>query len=204
MGYQRVDATLRDNKTERGLVFNAELLVLDGEAQATRRSYPYNDPYSILLKSAPQSGVEIRALRVLPREGVAFRGLETKALEKKAGSAKDAATEKTKADEVFKRFSAFPNDHRVNADGSLSPGSYATTEEDAKNVKTGSDAVARYALPNSDPASYRFTIKPNKDTEIQYGTVEAANGQPGGGVEVIFTTGTQAKTVTGPDKIPDK
>jgi len=34
--------------------------------------------------------------------------------------------------------------------------------------------------------------------------MEPANGQPGGSVEVIFTTGTQAKTVTGPDKIPDK
>jgi hypothetical protein len=204
MGYQRVDATLRDNKTERGIVFNAELLMLDGEAQATRRSYPNTNPYSILLKRSSESGVEIRALRVLPREGMAFRGLEAKACEKKAVPAKDGATEKTKADEVFKRFSAFQNDYRVNADGSLSPGSYATTEEDAKNVKTGSDAVARYALPNSDPASYRFTIKPNKDSDIQYGTVEPANGQPGGSVEVIFTTGTQAKTVTGPDKIPDR
>jgi hypothetical protein len=204
MGYQRVDATLRDNKIERGIVFNAELLVLDGEARATRRSHPYTNPYSILLKRSSESGVEIRALRVLPREGMAFRGLETKACEKKAEPAKDAATEKTKADEVFKRFSAFLNDYRVNADRSLSPGSYATAEEDAQNVKTGSDAVARYALPNSDPASYRFTIKPNKDTDIQYGTVEPANGELGGGVEVIFKTGTQAKTVTGPDKIPDK
>jgi hypothetical protein len=204
MGYQRVDATLQDNKTERGIVFNAELLVLDDETQATRRSYPSTNPYTILLKSSPQSGVEIKALRVLPRAGIAFSGLETRALEKKAAPAKDAAKEKTKADEVFKRFSAFQNDYRVNADGSLSAGSYATTEEDAKNVKTGSDAVARYALPNPDPASYRFTIKPHKDTDIQYGTVEPANGQPGGGVEVIFTAGTQAKTVTGPDKIPDK
>jgi hypothetical protein len=101
MGYQRVDATLRDNKTESGTVFNAELLVLDGEAQATRRSYPYTNPYSILLKRSPESGVEIKMLRVLPREGVAFRGLGTKALEKKAAPAKDAVTEKTKADEVF-------------------------------------------------------------------------------------------------------
>ena len=122
MGYQRVDATLRDNKTERGIVFNAELLVLDGEAQATRRSYPNTNPYSILLKGLPESGDDIGALHVLPREGMAFRGLETKTLEKKAAPAKDAATEKTKADEVFKRFSAFQNDYRVNADGSLSSG----------------------------------------------------------------------------------
>jgi hypothetical protein len=30
-------------------------------------------------------------------------------------------------------------------------------------VKTGKQAVVRYALPNPDPASYRFTIKPTKD-----------------------------------------
>jgi hypothetical protein len=42
-----------------------------------------------------------------------------------------------------------------------------------------------------------------KDTVIQSGIVEPAYGQPGGGVEVIFTDGTQPKTVTGPDKIPD-
>jgi hypothetical protein len=204
MGYQRIDATLQDNKTERGVVFNAEFLVLDGEKEETRRSHPYTNPYSILLKASPESGNQIKALRVLPRESVALRGLETKALGKKGGSAKDAGTEKTKADQVFKRFSAFQNDFRVQSDGSLSPGSYATTEEDAKNVKTGTDAVARYALPNSDPASYRFTIKPNKDTDIRYGTVEPAYGEPGGGVEVIFTSGTQVKTITGPDKIPDK
>jgi len=47
------------------------------------------------------------------------------------------------------------------------PGSYATTEADAKNVKTGKEAVARYALPNPDPASYVYTIKP-KPTPIWY------------------------------------
>ena len=200
MGYQRVEATLRDNKTERGIAFNAELLVLDDETQVTRRMYPNTNPYTILLKrSAQSSGNEIKALRVLPRAGMVFR-----AIEKKAAPAKDASKEKTKADEVFKRFSAFQNDQRVTSDGRLLAGSYATTDEDAKNVKTGNDAVARYALPNPDPASYTFIIKPHKDADIQYGTVEPANDQPGGGVEVIFTTGTQTNTVTGPEKIPDK
>jgi hypothetical protein len=200
MGYQSVEATLRDNKTERGIAFNAELLVLDDETQVTRRMYPNTNPYTILLKrSAQSSGNEIKALRVLPRAGMVFR-----AIEKKAAPAKDASKEKTKADEVFKRFSAFQNDQRVTSDGRLLAGSYATTDEDAKNVKTGNDAVARYALPNPDRASYTFIIKPHKDTDIQYGTVEPANDQPGGGVEVIFTTGTQTNTVTGPEKLPDK
>jgi hypothetical protein len=97
------------------------------------------------------------------------------------------------------------NDRRVTADKGLLPGTYATTEADGKNIKTGKDAVARYALPNSDPASYVYTIWPKKETEIQRGTVEPTNGQPGGGVEVIFTNGTTAATVTlPPDKIPDE
>ena len=107
-------------------------------------------------------------------------------------------------DSETRKFSAYENDRRVTSDKRLLPGSYATTEEDSKNVKTGKDAVARYALPNPEPASYRLTIKPNKDTDIQCGTVERANGQPGGGIEVIFTIGTQPNTVTGPDKIPDE
>src|ERR1035437_9840889 len=103
MGYQRVEATLRDNKTERGIAFNAEWLVLDDETQVARRMYPNTNPYTILLKrSAQSSGNEIKALRVLPRAGMVFR-----AIEKKAAPAKDASKEKTKADEVFKRFSPF-------------------------------------------------------------------------------------------------
>ena len=118
--------------------------------------------------------------------------------------AKDAPVEKTKEKEVFKRFTAYENDRRINPDGSLLPGTYATTEEDAKNVRTGKEAVARYALPNPKPASNKWTIKPWKDTLIQYGIVEPANDQPGGGVEVLFKDGTHAGTVTGPEKIPDE
>lgn len=71
-------------------------------------------------------------------------------------------------------------------------------------MKTGAEAVARYALPNPSPASYRFTIGPDGGTELQKGVAEPAYGQPGGGVEVIVTAGTQPNTVTGPDRIPDK
>ena len=105
---------------------------------------------------------------------------------------------------MFKRFSAYENDHRITSDGGLLPGTYATTEEDAKIVRTGKEAVARYALPNPKPASNVWTIKPRKDTFIQFGIVEPAYGQPGGGVEVLFKDDTHAGTVTGPDKIPDE
>jgi hypothetical protein len=64
--------------------------------------------------------------------------------------------------------------------------------------------VARYALPDPAPASNVVTVRPNRETDIQRGIVERAFSQPGGGVEVIFTNGTQPKTVTGPTKIPDE
>ena len=90
------------------------------------------------------------------------------------------------------------------ADGGLLPGTYATTEADAKNVKTGLEAVARYALPNPKPAVYVFTVKPLKDTPIQRGIVEPEFGQPGKGVEVLFCDGTAARTVTDRGTIPER
>lgn len=123
---------------------------------------------------------------------------------KKAQRASDAPREKTLAAEVFKRFTAFENDRRIMADGSLSSGTYATTEADAKNAKTGVEAVARYALPCLKPAIYVFTVKPLKDTTIQRGIVQPDFGQPGGGVEVLFGDGTAANTVTGPITIPER
>ncbi len=201
MGYQEVEVTHRDNKTEKGIVYNAELLFEGNETQTVLKTMSY----PTLLRTARSASDEIKSLRVL-KSYETRRFLSTTTVRKAAaGPAKDAPVEKTKADEVFKRFSAFENDHRITDDKGLLPGTYATTEEDAKNVKTGKDATARYALPNPDPASYRFTIKPKKDTDVQRGTVEAANGQPGGGVEVIFTNGTTANTVTlPPDKLPDE
>jgi ribosomal protein L35AE/L33A len=70
-------------------------------------------------------------------------------------------------------------------------------------VKTGKEAVERYAMPDPTPACYVFTGKPKKDTKIQRGTVEPAHGRTGGGVEVYFEDGTQPNTVTGPDVIPE-
>jgi hypothetical protein len=134
MGYQLVEATLLDNKIKRGIAFNAELLVFDDEKQEALRMYPYTNPYTTVLKrSAESSGSEIKTLRVLPLAGISDGVREAaRALQKKAGPAKDAPKETTKADEVFKRFCAYQNDRRVTPDGRLLPNSYATTDEDAK------------------------------------------------------------------------
>ena len=200
MGYQIVEAIV-DSKKEQGIAYNAELLFLSNESRNRLRS----DPYTTVLESAQSSGSRIKHLRVLLRETATHRSSRSwDTAEKNPGPAKDAPIEKTKSGEVFKRFSAYENDRRRRSDGSWRAGTYATTEEDAKNVKTGKDAVARYALPNPAPASYVFTGSPHKDTDIQKGIAAAANGQPGGGVEVIFTNGTQPGTVTEAAKIPDE
>jgi hypothetical protein len=121
------------------------------------------------------------------------------------GPAKDAPVTLTIESEVFKRFSAFKDDRRVTAGKGLTAGTFATTKEDADvHIKTGTDAVKRYALENKTPASNVFTIKPPKETNLQRGIVEPAYGEPGGGVEVIFVKGSPDGTVTGPDVIPDK
>ena len=90
----------------------------------------------------------------------------------------------------------------MTATGALVPGTYATTEKDAKHVKTGRDAVKRYALPNPAPAVHVFTIDPPLRTRLKRGVAQPAYGQPGGGVEVIFVNGSPDKTVTGPAQIP--
>jgi hypothetical protein len=122
-----------------------------------------------------------------------------------SAAAEHAPITLTESGEIFKRFSAYANDRRVTRGKGLTAGTFATTKEDAEaNIKTGSDAVSRYALPNSKPASNVFTIAPAKDTDLKRGTAAPANNQPGGGVEVIFVNGLPDNTVTGPILIPDK
>jgi len=200
MGYQVVDALTTDYRRKRGVVFNAELLTLDEDSSADRLVMRSKSA-SGALKAASSTAGKFRSLSVVVDHRttvLAFRAA-------KAGGASQAAEEKTKDGDKFYRFSAFENDRRVTSDKSLLPGTYATTEEDGGKVKTGKEAVERYALPNDDPASYRFTVKPAKNTTIQRGIVQPANGHQGGGVEVIFIDGTQKDTVTlPPTKLPDE
>ena len=127
------------------------------------------------------------------------------AIQAASAAAENAPITLTQISEIFKRFSAYANDRRVTAGKGLTAGTFATTKEDADaNVKTGADAVSRYALPSSKPASNVFTISPAKDTDLRRGVAQPANNQPGGGVEVIFVNGLPDGTVTGPVTIPDK
>lgn len=200
MGYQIVETTSLDNRTTRGIVYNADLLLFEEEPRETLRTRTYHR----MVEAAESSAGRIKAIRVVGRDSSRSAAVrETSAYRSQPGPAKDAPKERSAPGDTFKRFSAYRNDRRVKSDRSLLPGTYATTEADARNVKTGSDAVRRYALPDPAPASNVFTIRPHGGTIMQRGIVEPAYDQPGGGVEVLFADGTQAGTVSGPITIPD-
>jgi len=204
MGYQDVAIELRNREMRHGTAFNAEFLLYSGEPShlLERISEPSE---RLLMREEKQLGLgeEILSLKVLQSEAdVPTRVRESSSSTKSSSGAKDAPEEELRNKERFKRFSAYANDRRVTASGALVPGTYATTEEDAKHVKTGRDAVRRYALPNPKPAVYVFTIDPPIRTQLKRGVAQPAYGQPGGGVEVIFVNGSAAKTVTGPAQIP--
>ena len=207
MGYQFVEAQFeKSQRSELAIAYNGELLVLASEPmiRVARESC------DLAVLRAPSAAGEIRSLSVVPKakalllDARARESLGLRAAAIGSGPASDAPEEKAKSGEVFKRFVAYSTDIRLRSDGSWTDATYATTEDDAKNVKTGSEAVKRYALPNKAPASHVWTGKPNKDTKIKRGTVQPAFGEPGGGVEVIFPEGTQPHTVTGPEKINDR
>jgi len=207
MGYQTVEVVLRDGKSLHGTVFNTEYLIYPGEPvdRLTRIAEP-SQRLMMLERKELGLGEEIVELKVVPRETPApSRIRESSGPQTTSSStgASEAPEEELEGGEEFKRYCAFANDRRVTATGALLPNTYATTAADAQHIQTGSDAVRRYALPNSMPAVNEFSIHPPaKKTILKRGVVQPANGQPGGGVEVIFVNGSPPQTVTGPKQIP--
>lgn len=198
MGYQYVEATMNTYSSLKGVVLNAEVFIPESKIEKImgRRFLTY----SAVLNEAEQPGY-IRGLKVIQR-GSLHLG-ETKYFARSARApASESEISGTEKNQTFKRFSPYRNDRRVTEEGGLLPGTYVTTEADARNVNTGAEATFRYALPSDEPAIYVFTIQPPEKTLVRVGVVEPANGKPGGGVEVLFENGSPQKTVTGPNIIP--
>ena len=198
MGYQTVEVEDRTAK-RKATVFNAELLMWDQEPRTM-----LVEAFETLIKKASVSESHfIKSIRVVSPPKIVDESKAAKLLTELRGTpATEGESRKTKEGEVFARFTAYKNDRRITPNKGLTPGTYATTEADAKNVKTGSDAVERYALPDPKPAIYRYRIEPRKDTTYRQGVVQPAFGNKGGGVEVIFDNGTHDKTVTGLAVLP--
>lgn len=199
MGYQIVEVEYISRGIKKGVVYNAEIIVFEDEPRRIITEAQYQE----LVKAASTETSLIKSISVIPPQAPLIKSASQISEEKPLGKpATEGEIEETEKDEIFKRFTAYRNDRRITAGGSLLPGTYATTGEDARNVKTGKEAVERYALPDPKPAIYRFTIEPEEDTKIKKGIVQPAYGHKGGGVEVIFVDGTTDNTVTSPDTIP--
>lgn len=198
MGYQYVEAAINSYSSSKGVVLNAEVFIPENKIEKIIGKRYLT--YSAILNEAERPG-HIRNLRIISKSSL-YLGESKYFTKSDTTPADEALISLTEEDEVFKRFSSYKNDHRVTEQGGLLPGTYATTEEDAKNVRTGTEATLRYALPSDEPAVYIFTIEPPEKTAIRVGVVQPANDKPGGGVEVIFEKGSPQKTVTGPDTIP--
>lgn len=222
MGYQRAKITLHTGGTEVGIIVNAELFLKE-----TEWPWLYHCDWQLVLSEARKTTLSVAATNLITRPLNTLKGVrrisyatarlsantavasnaESQAILAKSASApaKDAPVTMTSIGEVFKRFSAYANDRRITAKKGVLAGTFATTKEDADaHIKTGTDAVSRYALENKKPASNVFTISPPKDTALQRGIVEPAYGEVGGGVEVIFVNDSPDGIVTGPVPIPDK
>ena len=126
MGYQHVEITTPNREKRKGIAYNADLVLFEDEARTRSRTATYEK----LVDAASSSAGQIILLRVVTKEARAQAVREKAA--GAAGEAKDAPVEMTNSPEEFKRFSAYSNDRRVMADGSLLPGTYATTTVDAR------------------------------------------------------------------------
>jgi hypothetical protein len=210
MGYQVGTVKLSTGRFEEGIIFNGSTFCKRDEiaaesatrvAEAAARQY-LSSLTVVNVNLIPRS---LETLRGVQR--VWFSTLTGKAVinaSESAKPAKDSPIILTASGEDFMRFSAYENDIRITEKRGLTPGTFGTTAEDGRTVKTGREAVARYALENKKSANKRFTITPPKDTEIRQGIVAPAYGEPGGGVEVIFVNGTPDATVSQPDILPEE
>lgn len=198
MGYQIVDATFSDHRHRECLVLNATIAepVSNGHFQEAFRGM-FSEDLNRIYKYASSSN-EIIDVKISNKQ-LFVRAFK---LNESVG-AQDAVDDKTKLGEKFIRFSAFEDDRRVDKISKfLLPGSYATTYEDGRYcLASGIDPVSRYALPNPEKVKYAFHIAPFSDTRVKRGTVQPANGQHGGGVEVLFPEGTNPYSVELPPQV---
>ena len=197
MGYQRVDVTTRTGIVKTGIAYNADLVLFEEEARAPLDQATYKS----LIREAKSSDEEIVDIRVIAQPartlGVSEGGLRA------SQQAKDAPVEQTGPNELFKRFSAYANDRRLQPDGSLLPGTYATTDADARLVTTGTKPLPAMRCRIRNPlhkSSHRA------QTQTRPFSVERSRrrlGNPAAVSRLFFPQGTQAGTTTGPVKIPD-
>ena len=148
-----------------------------------------------LLTDVLQKGADYEAW-LGARDDYGDRGLEV--------AAHGSYPSHTYADETFWRYSAFRNDRRIRPDGSVRPGTYATTQNDSELVTSGLGAVGRYALPNPLSARFATVLQPAAVMPIRCGNSAPLFGQAGGGVEILFTHGLPAGSLASRHTIDER
>jgi hypothetical protein len=203
MGFQVVETESDNRRLQPLVVLNARTVLEPREQRllVSERIEKAADRRDLELLQKAYAGERVR---VLETRELSQRQLLEKAYRTGSGPASEAVPEESDPDEQFLRFSAYADDIRILADGSVRAGSYVTTHTDGMlHVHSGMDAVRRYALPNPAPATHRFKLKPPYEIRIRRGTVQPANNQPGGGDEVIFDEAGPPGTCYERDRLPD-
>lgn len=202
MGYQVVELGKVGPRREHVVVVNGTMALEPSRGRLTVREGVEKATLDRIERTLT-TPVDPATFRVLTRhEAILAKAIEERGT-RGTGPASDAAPESSIPEERFLRYSAYPNDRRIMPDGSVTPGTYVTTYHDGITyVRTGMDAVRRYALPNPDPAVHRYHLKPPTRIQVRRGTAQPAFGQPGGGAEVIFESGSPARTKQYQDVIP--
>ncbi len=216
MGFQFVEGIV-NGASARLLVFNAEVAYDVSDVLLTDS----DDPASILLNGtlvvkaiasaqAKPGSLAVSSLSVAPPRvtgggswgGGASAGVPPAKLTPPSSLVKSYSLG---AKRLFHRFSAFKPDKRVNpATGDFVAGTYATTNSDFPLAPSGLAAVGRFALPNIQPASHHYRIDAPAGTQVTSGTVAPANGQAGGGVEVLFVNAVKnAQSPAFSSQLPD-
>ncbi len=201
MGYQIIEATRAGNSfKEQFVVYNSELIIDRDRRFQAYKIQLFSEGYTRIFNKADtiQLSTPILVERSLFLETRSLSDSKRKDKGRNSGGSGAVQNQKEYADGVttYVRLSAYELDHRVDfSKKRFLPGTYATTLIDYNICKnTNDDPIDRYAIPNNEPISWAFHVKPVKTDQLQKGIVQPANNHDGGGVEIYFVDGTFVNT----------
>ena len=192
MGYQLIEAeTGYYGHRSKYLVLNSQMLIDDTPQILNEVKSVFKSGFRTVLFSA--SEIELKSIRLV--ENLLNYRVKAFSASKQTGAIHQTV-EFANGTEVFTRLSAYEDDFRVDTvNKKLLPGSFSTTNEDYQYCKNNNlDPVERYALPNDEPITWAFLMRPLKTDSLQRGIVEPANNHNGGGIEAYFEKGTSNNT----------
>jgi len=208
MGYQKVMAVTSnpDAVIKHGIVYNAELLFIRGRTSRHAEG-PITKAFWMRQKLPLEKSFGLNVETSAPPASPAFVLRETSAGEKEPSRQRSEARKDQRKGSVQTFLLPTKKDHRITARWRIAARHLCHHRIRRKRkCERGKEAVARLwpcRIPN--PASNKWTIQPHKGyCNPVMESLSRPLANQAGGVEVIFTDGTQPGTVTGPEKIPDE